>query len=74
MSYNGHKNWNQWNVSLWINNEESLYRMAKDYVRAVGKKHAPRWIMDELYLAGVTHTPDGAKYNITSVRNALKSI
>ena len=31
--YNGHKNWNHWNVSLWINNDEGLYRMAKDAIR-----------------------------------------
>lgn len=28
MPYNGHKNWN---VSLWINNDESLYRMARHF-------------------------------------------
>jgi len=26
--YNGYKNWNQWNVSLWINNDEWLYNAA----------------------------------------------
>jgi hypothetical protein len=25
--YNGHKNWNHWNVSLWMFNSESLYRV-----------------------------------------------
>ena len=27
-AYNGHKNWNYWNVSLWINNDEGLYNLA----------------------------------------------
>ena len=31
--YNGHKNWNHWNVSLWINNDEGLYLCARDHVR-----------------------------------------
>lgn len=31
-SYNGHKNYNAWNVSLWINNDEGLYNMAKNYI------------------------------------------
>lgn len=31
MPYNGHKNWNHWNVSLWINNDESIYRMARNF-------------------------------------------
>lgn len=26
--YNGHKNYNHWNVSLWINNDEGLYDLA----------------------------------------------
>ena len=24
--YNGHKNWNHWNVSLWLYNDEAMYR------------------------------------------------
>ena len=30
-AYNGHKNWNAWNVALWISGDESLYRMAKHF-------------------------------------------
>jgi hypothetical protein len=26
MSYNGWKNWETWNVALWCDNEESIYR------------------------------------------------
>ena len=29
MTYNGHKNYQTWNVLLWINNDESLYNIAK---------------------------------------------
>ena len=25
--YNGHKNWHYWNVSLWLFNDEGLYRL-----------------------------------------------
>ena len=29
MSYNGHKNYQTWNVLLWINNDEGFYSLAK---------------------------------------------
>jgi hypothetical protein len=32
MKYNGHKNWNHWNVSLWLFNDEPLYRLMCDIV------------------------------------------
>ena len=41
MSYNGHKNYQTWNVLLWINNDEGLYNIAKseanydDFVNAM---------------------------------------
>lgn len=33
-TYNGHKNWNYWNVVLWIANDEGLYCFAKDCLRS----------------------------------------
>lgn len=36
--YNGHKNWNHWNVSLWINNDEELYNTAKYCIRMASNK------------------------------------
>jgi hypothetical protein len=39
-TYNGHKNWNHWNVSLWINNDEGLYNEARLWVRRNTSKQA----------------------------------
>lgn len=72
--YNGHKNWNHWNVSLWINNDEGLYNTAM-YCLKMGKTKpiAAMYFMRELDEQGITHTPDGAPYSYTTVRASLSS-
>jgi hypothetical protein len=72
--YNGHKNWNHWNVSLWINNDEHLYRMAQRYCRFYTRLEAATEILKTLSHDGITHTPDGAPYSISSIRSALVGI
>lgn len=70
--YNGHKNWNHWNVSLWINNDEGLYRMAHLYVRLCrGKLPAAMRMLSELHDMGIAKTPDGAPYSVSSIRAAM---
>ena len=85
-TFNGHKNWNHWNVSLWINNDESLYRMARECVRRSRSWHgfdrngptprerAAEWFVERLAAVDVTHTPDGAPYTVTSVRAAMRGM
>lgn len=75
-TYNGHKNWNHWNVSLWINNTESFYRLAQNYVleckhKGYTKDDAALAILKHLNADGYTHTPDGAEYNKTNIRAAI---
>lgn len=66
--YNGHKNWNHWNVALWIANDEGLYWLAKNFLsRCTTKDLAAR----ELLLCLHGKTPDGAPYTFSSVRAAL---
>jgi len=76
-TYNGHKNWNHWNVSLWINNDEGLYRLALDHARARGvprRQAAVNFLRDIADCGGLTHTPDGAKYTISSVMGAMSGM
>ena len=30
--YNGHKNWNHWNVSLWLFNDERRYKIMRQVI------------------------------------------
>ncbi len=70
-TYNGHKNWAHWNVSLWISNDEGLYRMALDCVRRAGNKDQAA----AMFLESVGgKTPDGATYNKTNVKAALRGL
>jgi hypothetical protein len=79
--YNGHKNWNHWNVSLWINNDEGLNSLAKYCIRiAPNKDMAAKYMLQDLR-AGVAmpgevrgdnpKTPDGAPYTVSSIRAAM---
>lgn len=72
--YNGHKNWNHWNVSLWINNDEGLYNLARRACKTYNKDYAARYVLESLVYVGITETPDGAPYSFSSVRAALRGI
>ena len=53
--HHGWKNWATWNVSLWLGNDESLYRLARRFVNY-------KDLADELEEIGILSTPDGASY------------
>lgn len=74
--YNGHKNWNHWNVSLWINNDEGLYRHALELLRGdrLSRDAAARRMLSNLHEMGITKTPDGAPYSISSIRAAMVDV
>lgn len=73
MTYNGHKNWNHWNVSLWINNDEGLYHLAKQCIRIKRtRREAAHRFLD--CMDGINATPDGAPYTLTSVMAAMRGL
>lgn len=68
----GHKNKTHWNVSLWINNDESLYRTAKEFISYNSNRNdAARDMMLFLEQTGQDKTPDGFKYSTTAIRAAM---
>lgn len=80
--YNGHKNWNHWNVSLWIANDEHLYNIARHmkqhYAHAIVEGSRPefiaRQVLQRLKDEGLTKTPDGAPYTKTTIQAALRNL
>lgn len=70
-AYQGHRSWNAWNVSLQINNDDALYRRAYDLAKRHGVKRAARIMADDLE---GQRTPDGGRYNITCIREAIADI
>ncbi len=64
--YQGHRSKAAWNVALWIGNDEPLYRTAIEYKRKFGGAAARK-----LLAILPERTPDGYRYTLTSVREAL---
>lgn len=59
MSYNGWKNYNTWNVALWIQNDEGLYNLAREcgtYMGADG-------FVARMQAEGRQRTADGVAYD-----------
>ena len=82
-NYNGHRSWNAWNVSLWINNDEAMYNAARATVDEF-RNRMPEATNNKVYLKAARElyqnglwnekTPDGANYNILCVKLALEGM
>ena len=72
--YQGCKNWNHWNVSLWVNNDEGLYRMAVELRNKYNRDEAAKKMLSELNEMGIYKTDDGAPFSVSSIRAAMVEI
>ena len=59
-TYQGWANYETWNVSRWINNDEPLYRIACEFASR-GDTYGD--FVNYLADCGVTQTPDGVDYD-----------
>jgi len=55
--YNGYENYETWNVSLWIGNDEGLYEMAKEY-----RHRGYASFAENIREIGMLETPDGVSW------------
>lgn len=75
--YNGWKNYETWNVALWLGNDEELYRIAR---RAASGTRTPyRDTVEALARHGITATPDGVAYDdadlsLSELNQALREL
>ena len=70
--YYGHPSRAAWNVSLWINNDEGLYNLARESIRVTKtRRQAAERMLSVLHNYGIKKTPDGYKYTITNIINAM---
>lgn len=62
-TYNGYPSYNHWNVSLWINNDENIYR---DVYNLLEKYTISQSI--KYFLFHYNKTPDGVYYTSANLR------
>lgn len=62
MTYEGWANYQTWNVSLWINNEERLYRAAVYYVKKAKHPTYEHFISQAMPATYGDLTPDGVSW------------
>lgn len=60
-TFNGWNNWDTWNVSLWINSDESIYNSALHFMEKYTGDTAYRDFV--IYAKLTRETPDGALYS-----------
>ena len=74
-TYNGHPNYNAWNVALWLGNDHGLHSLARSFLKHVKPKEAAAVAMLEaLQQKGHHKTPDGVPYTKRSILHAMRGL
>ena len=69
--FNGWHDWTTWNCALWINNEQTIYNIAKDCNDYID------FLFEMQAMCGFYSTPDGADYgeaNLDEMNELIKEI
>jgi hypothetical protein len=69
--YNGHPNWNLWNIALHMANDYGRYHLCLDLLKRHGLAGATEALYREL---GGAETPDGGRYTKTAIRHGLRCL
>jgi len=65
----GHRSWNAWNVSLWLQNDPDWYAEWEWMPKEITLKRA----VNLLIMVLPKRTPDGAKFNRLSIKLAIEN-
>lgn len=60
MSYNGWKNYETWNIAVWLSNDDKLYQLALEESNYNN-------LVERLCDLGITQTEDGVYFNDLSI-------
>jgi hypothetical protein len=69
--YNGFPNWNQWNVSLWLNNDEGMYNTMRECLKTSKTRRKAACRLQGMLPA---KTPDGARYSVVAILGAMEGL